>query len=653
VFSLNIFHRIVLASTIFLLGALVIRAQDEAVIGGLAGLSVNAPVGTYLPIPGIPNPNGLPYSFSPTTTSIQPVVAVFADFKLSSLFRVGGRIGYSPLQLRYTANEQVPIATSNGGVYKATLQHRNRFDFSSVRVEPYLRITPTSWIAFDVGLPFMFQMGSDYLQTQIFTDPANLAFLDGSVEQITGSGIVPGTAIAVPGVSARIEGLVPASSNNSLFIVPSVGITRIIGSIHSTAKLAATSFQFALGIRYTLPAKSIPSVGKVTDSVFVADTVFVLSSVVKDPLTELTSTNTERFEKPDTTVIVVTNRYTTRLPKPPSVLEAAVRLSFINSSGDLSEEAQLKIWRVRRTRVVPLLPTVVFSENQTMVPEQYVRLSKSEASVWKEKYVANSTAHWQYNMLNVVGARMVKQPLVKLGLVVYDDGTAEGRQVADGRTKEIQKYLTDTFSINSKRISIEFRKGQASEQPWVFLVDSTRALLSPLTMIDTLTETRLPQVKIAPEVISEAGVKSWKIAALHNGKEVHVFEDKTQLPQAVLWDMNQDLQSTDVSVGQIVVKCFVTDNDGESVESSPAKINIRNQSITDASGLLAERVEILRVLGADYLNTPDEELFAGRKNFTKVVVQQNASDWYWRGLSQADMELFKHVEIYVSDTDRQ
>lgn len=646
-------------------------SQTEAVVGGNAGLRFNVANSSFNPITGIPSPDGTALTFAATSNTIQPNVGVFADFHIAEQLRIGGRLSYAPIQLKYSANEIVPIATSNGSTYNATLQHRLRMDFTNIAIEPYVRYSPLDWLAVDVGLPLLFSVGTDYLQTQIFTDPANLTFLDGSVEQITGSGIVPATSTLVPSVSGRVEAVLPLSAEKRFFLVPSVGISQQLGSLHSTANITSFNVNIALGIRYSLRS-SVASM-QVVDTIVVSDTTFALSAQVTRPITELTSTSSERFEKPDTTTVVISNRYVTRLPKPPAVLAAGVRLSFINSAGDLSEEAQLKIWRVKRTRVVPLLPMVVFDDHTIDVPGRYVQLSRTEATGWKERRASLADApHWQYNILNIIAGRMVRQPATKLGLMVYDDGTAQGRSIVEGRAKEVQRYMTSVFGIDTKRISIEAKTGQASQQPWLFFVDSTRVLLSPLTMIDTLLETRLPQVKIEPDVISEAGLKKWKIAALHNNKEVHVFTDTSELPRALLWDMNQDLSSTDVSVGQIAVKCYVTDNDDVSSESDAAKISIRHQSITDVSGMLAERVEVLRVLGADYLNTPDEEVFAGRKVFSRVEVypsktrdvdflyvpvpmvykEPSGTDWFKKGLTSSDMEFYNHVEVYISEMER-
>jgi hypothetical protein len=672
VFSLNLFRRLVLACTVILFGTPLSWSQEDAVIGGSAGVRINLATSSFNAISGMPSPDGTILRFTSASTTLQPGLSLFADLRITSDLRVGGRVSYVPIQLKYSANETVPIATSTGGTYNATLQHRLRMDFTQLGIEPYLRYSPLDWIAFDVGLQATLSLSSDYLQTQIFTDPANLVFIDGSVEQVTGRGAVPGNSVFAPAVQARAEGMVPLSNAKSLFLIPSVSLSQHIGSIHSSATITPFSVTLGLGVRYSMGGRA-SLVQRVTDTVFVSDTIFTLSSQVTSVETELTATTEERFEKPDTTTVLISRKYITRLPKPPAVLAAAVRLSFINSTGEVSEEAQLKIWRIKRTRIVPILPIVTFDSNATTIPSRYVQLSKAQATQWKERRAGQSDGiHWQYNVLNIIASRMVKNQATKLGLLVYDDGTKQGRTTVEARAREVQRYMTSTFGIDSKRFTVELRNGQASQQPWVMFVDSTRALLSPLTMIDTVLEARLPHVKIEPDVISEAGLRSWKIVAFHKGRAVHVFSDSAELPQALLWDMNQDLRSTDVSVGQIGVRCFVTDNDGVSSESEMAKINIRHQAVTDVSGMLAERVEVLRVLGADYLNTPDEEVFAGRKLFTRVEVfpskqrdmdflyvpapitymKSSQDDWFRKGLHVSDQEFFNHVEVYVNDVER-
>lgn len=283
--------------------------------------------------------------------------------------------------------------------------------------------------------------------------------------------------------------------------------------------------------------------------------------------------------------------------------------------------------------------------------------------------MVNPEIHWQYHVLNVVGDRLRKLPTAKIELIVYDDGTDEGTRIARERAVSVQRYVMSTFGISDKRLKIDVRHGQASQQPWVFIGDEFRTVLKPLEITDTLNETRLPRVRLSPDVVSEAGIRSWTVKAYNKDAEIRSFEGRGATPATLIWDIAENVSTDEALTSVITTTLTVTDNEGASVMTDPIRIAPRGAETNDGRKVSIKRRRVLRWIGADYLHTPDLELFGTTPSFDRIDVYPsasrredffvvsapavvhpvNADAWFRRGLVEPERALFDHVETYVKD----
>lgn len=128
---------------------------------------------------------------------------------------------------------------------------------------------------------------------------------------------------------------------------------------------------------------------------------------------------------------------------------------------------------VRET--LPLRNYIFFDLGSTEIPSRYVKLRKDQVTDFKEDKIELLAPLVQsdrpkremtvyYNVLNILGDRMDKNPNSKIVLVGSSEkGPAEGKVMAES----VKTYLVDVFGINANRIAIEGRKKPKipSEQP--------------------------------------------------------------------------------------------------------------------------------------------------------------------------------------------
>lgn len=123
--------------------------------------------------------------------------------------------------------------------------------------------------------------------------------------------------------------------------------------------------------------------------------------------------------------------------------------------------------------VFPLRNYVYFDLGSTEIPKRYVRLRKDQVKDFREDQVELSTPDNMsgspkrqmivyYNVLNILGDRMVKDPTTTIILVGSSEkGPKDGRLMAEST----KTYLVDVFGIDPSRIKTEGRsKPQLREE---------------------------------------------------------------------------------------------------------------------------------------------------------------------------------------------
>ena len=192
--------------------------------------------------------------------------------------------------------------------------------------------------------------------------------------------------------------------------------------------------------------------------------------------------------------------------------------------------------RIRET--FPLLNYVFFNKESTDIPARYVLLKKDQVKDFKEDQLeefapltvsgrSNRQMTAYYNVLNILGDRLGKNPSSSITLVGSSDKDAqEGKLMAES----VKQYLVDIFGINESRIKIEVtnKPKLPSEQPGgtrelVLLREEDRRVSvesgSPALLMEfeSGTDTRLKPVELM--VSEEAPLDSYVTFNVADGME--------------------------------------------------------------------------------------------------------------------------------------
>lgn len=541
------------------------------------GVSLRSALGDMSTIPGIPSPG--PLTFTSVDATLHAFGYVGADVQIASWFGTGLRLGGLSTRGILTAQERVPIARADT-VYRATLEHRRALDATMLSIEPFVRWAVTDHIALDIGLPLMLPVTSSYRQTQYFTDPAGLQFVDGTTEQLTGRGDVPGLRSIVTYVRTRASVDVPITRNKQWSIVAHVGAARSVASLHSSAALGDGGLDLGLSIRFrpmdAVPPQQPPQ--RRVDTVYVRDTVTVLQPGMASPdliLDERIVSDITEID-PTTASVTVYERYRRVLPKPPAVLDAAIRVVFVGEGGEESIDATIRARRQRDVRSVTMVPVVVYDAASTAMPTELVRLDRTAAMAFHERMAldTSSAVHWSQHIVNIVASRMRKH---MRNVVVARTGG--DRAVGVERVAELRTYMQRSFGIDARRIRHEHITELAADV--VIFHDPSCDLLGPITRTDTVVDTKLPMVRIYPDVVSDAGVAAWQLDVAQGGKVLHSARGTGDVPPTILWTMSLDVTASEALRAPFDVALTVLDREGGKVTSDSASIMLRNAPAVD------------------------------------------------------------------------
>ncbi|MHA6247588.1 outer membrane beta-barrel protein [Pontibacter sp. CAU 1760] len=153
----------------------------------------------------------------------------------------------------------------------------------------------------------------------------------------------------------------------------------------------------------------------------------------------------------------------------PNPALAATNVKFsVNSPANVIADR-----RVRET--FPLRNYVFFDQGSTAIPDRYVQLNKGQVKDFKEDQLEVFTPKTlagrsdremtvYYNVLNILGDRMDKNPAATITLVgSSENGPQEGKVLAE----TVKSYMVNTFGIKAARINVEGRNKPKlpAEQP--------------------------------------------------------------------------------------------------------------------------------------------------------------------------------------------
>jgi len=250
--------------------------------------------------------------------------------------------------------------------------------------------------------------------------------------------------------------------------------------------------------------------------------------------------------------------------------------------------ASLTIEEIKTIDSSPMLGHVYFTNGSGEIPSQYIRFTGPGETAGFDPQQLRGTLEKYYQVLNIVGKRLIDHPEAPITLVGCnaDTGTEKGnKKLSTQRAEAVRNYLQQVWNIAPERMTIEARnlpempssrqlkEGQA-ENRRVEVRSTDPAILSPIPSIYLAAQIDAPALTVRPSTIAPRNIARWKITVANAGgtladlagEGAPATEVQVPLPTKDLGAMGTG--------GAITVKLELQDTKGHSVVLSPEPIKV-------------------------------------------------------------------------------
>ena len=193
--------------------------------------------------------------------------------------------------------------------------------------------------------------------------------------------------------------------------------------------------------------------------------------------------------------------------------------------------AGLTIEEIKTLDSSPMLGHIYFPDGSSEIPPQYVRFTGPGKTTDFDPQQLRGTLEKYYQVLNIVGKRLIDHPEATITLVGCNANTGTERgntTLSTQRAEAVRNYLQQVWNITSERIAIEARnlpetpssrrlKEGQEENRRVEIHSTDPAILSPIPSIYYEAQTDTPALTVRPSEVSPSDIARWKITAANAG----------------------------------------------------------------------------------------------------------------------------------------
>jgi len=250
--------------------------------------------------------------------------------------------------------------------------------------------------------------------------------------------------------------------------------------------------------------------------------------------------------------------------------------------------ASLTIEEVKTIDSSPMLGHIYFAEGSSEIPPQYVRFSGPGETARFDPQQLRGTLEKYYQVLNIVGKRLIDNPEAAITLVGCNanTGTEKGNKtLSTQRAEAVRDYLQQVWNIAPERMVIEARnlpetpsasrlKEGQEENRRVEIRSTEPAILSPIPSVYLANQIDTSVLTVRPNAAWPRDIARWKITAANAGGNLAEVAGEgapaleVQVPLPI-----ENLQAMTTG-GAIAVKMELEETKGRSVVLSSEPVTV-------------------------------------------------------------------------------
>ncbi len=266
---------------------------------------------------------------------------------------------------------------------------------------------------------------------------------------------------------------------------------------------------------------------------------------------------------------------------------------------DFGKFKGLVMQEIQTRTLYPLLNYIFFDEGGSDIPERYILFdSPSQVGAFDDNNIPGGTFEKYYNILNIYGYRMKKNPSAKLQVVGYIGTVSPKEQdgkIAETRAKNVYNYLKDVWGIEESRLDLKWGEkpqlpsnvrdsmGQ-QENRRVELLSTDWEVVKPIIDTDpTLFPSPETMTFVMENGIDDNIVAERRIEVTHGDKPWNTLKDIGTTDASFEWDWfdSNDLLPKKGDESAFQARLVVTSKNGRECISDPITILVKQISTRD------------------------------------------------------------------------
>lgn len=473
------------------------------------------------------------------------------------------------------------IPNDPGTLKSGSFEHYLKGNFTSIGLDPLFYYSVIPNLKLNLGLRLAYNMTNTFEQKESVVGSYG-EFFDGTnpVGRVRNrySGDIPKAStlgmFALVGASYDL----PMNKQKTLLLSPTAFYYLNFSKVAENTDWSINSLRLGLAVSYAPSDKKY-----IKEERRKIDTVYIQKNEIANNYAkgiEKVTTQVNSSDEAEVTLETYT-RTDTVFTQKVFALDGALQAVGVDSLGNENSMVQFTIEEFISNRMQPLLPYIFFDDNSSLLNNKYIALNQEKANEFEIKSLSkNGTLETYYQILNIVGRRMLENPDAKLRIVGCNSAVGaelNNIELSKQRATIVKDYLVKVWQIDEKRLTMENRalpdnpskpindEEKIAENRRVEFYSNKYEILAPISLNDTLRISNPPIARFKLQAKADAGLKNWDLTATQKNAQANSFNQSgtNVLPAYVDWALNANQKTIPTNNEQIDVNLNLVDTKGQ------------------------------------------------------------------------------------------
>ncbi len=547
------------------------------------------------------------------------------------------RLGYALQKGDFTVSDITQVEFENT-IYDAIVEYNLETQIGELLLEPLIRYDLYKGVSLLGGFNMGYVSSSDFNRYEQLNEAENITFRDGSKERFRQSGEIQELSKFRAGLIIGAAYDISFDKMNSFILSPEVSYNHSLTEQSELIDWKTHIFRAGISLKYSpVPVIQVEKFKQkeIIDTVKIETEEIAENRFLRGQIrTEIDTIETDE-EKIITEYFMRTDTVYSKIEKPLIVYTTDV--SAVDVNGNPVD--RIKIEEFRSTQMHPLLNYIFFDENQTELPERYIRISEYETDDFDEQNLFGlSTMEVYYNLLNIIGSRMKKYPDAGLTLTAVNDGSGVKGGITGQRTNAVASYLIHIWNIDSDRIKIKNitspgrlsntkTKEGIEENRRVEIKSNNSKILEPVILKNSVKTVSRPETIIFNAKTS-SNIGRYDINIFENDNEIYSFSsDSGENPEISTEVLGRHITKNNEKL-YYQITGFTPDT---TVSSYRRSIDVKRETVEMKDmGDRGERIDEFRLILFDYnsssIDSKNRQIISYIRDHIKELVRNTKSE---------------------------